>query len=262
MVIYYFSGTGNCYFVAKTIAKEVGESAKIVPIGSAYLNGEFMTEEETVGFVYPAYAYGLPKIVRQFVKKLQAENVKYAFGIVTYGTRPGSVHGGLKRLLKKRGIKLNYTAKIKSVENFAPIFKIVNEEKQKTILSTNQKKAVEIAQDIKNNTHNKFRSRFVITPIFSGLFNVVGIWLLPKLYRVKGCDKCGICQKVCPMSNIEMKKKRPKFKKNCNICTACMQVCPKKAIRLLRATKKARRYFNPDVNLKEFMKENKLKKDA
>ncbi|MCL1901449.1 MAG: EFR1 family ferrodoxin, partial [Firmicutes bacterium] len=246
---------GNCYFVAKTIAKEIGENAKIIPIGRAYLNGEFKTDEETLGFVYPAYGYGLPKIVRQFVKKLQAQNAKYVFGIVTYGTRPGSVHGALKKLLKKKRIKLNYATGIKSVENFAPMFKMSDEEKVTTIIDGNEKKAIEIAQEIKSNTSNKFKSLFIFTPIISALF-IMATRILPRLFVIRGCNKCGTCIKVCPMANIEMKKKKPKIKKRCNVCTACMQVCPKKAIRLLRATKKARRYFNPKVSLKEFIKEN------
>ena len=252
MVIYYFSGTGNCYFVAKTIAKEI-DDARIVAIGRAYINGEFKTEDESIGFVYPSYGYGLPKIVRQFVKKLEAKNAKYVFGVVTYGTRPGSVHGGLKRLLKKKGIKLNYAKNIKSVENFVPMFKMVNEEKAKEILKGNEEKAKEIAKDVKNQVHNKFRTRYILAPIFNILFNGIATRVLPKLFVVRGCNECGLCKNVCPMSNIDIVKRKPKFRKRCNVCTACMQVCPIKAIRLLRATKKARRYFNPEVSLTEFV---------
>lgn len=252
MVIYYFSGTGNCYFVSKMIAKEIGENVKIVPIGHAYRNGLFETASDSIGFVYPAYAYGLPKVVRQFVKKLKAPNVKYAFGIVTYGTRPGSVHGGMNRLLKKKKIKLNYAGRIKSVENFTPIFKIADEDKVKKLIENTKNEAIKIAGDIQNEVNNKFKKHFVMTALISSLFIVIATWLLPKLFKVRGCDDCGLCKKVCPMSNIDMVKGKPKFRKYCNVCMACINVCPKKAIRLFRATKKSRRYFNPEVSLSEF----------
>jgi len=254
MTIYYFSGTGNSYFVSKIIAQKINENVQIVPIGYAYKNALFNTNEESIGFIYPSYAYGLPKIVRQFVKKLNIKCAEYVFSIVTYGSKPGSVHGGLNRLLKKKKIKLNYAAGIKSVENFVPMFKMADEEKTKILIEHTENAAGEIAEDIKNRVQNKFKIRFILMPLISGIFNVFATKLLPKFFRVKGCNACGLCKRVCPMFNIDIIKNKPKFKRNCNVCTACMQACPKKAIRLLRATKNSKRYFNSKVDFAELNK--------
>jgi flavodoxin len=52
-IIYYFSATGNCFEVARTIASEI--EAKLEPITPITPNTPTQTDSPTIGFIYPTY---------------------------------------------------------------------------------------------------------------------------------------------------------------------------------------------------------------
>lgn len=52
-IIFYFSGTGNCLHVARTIAKKMG-GAQILPMASL-LEPKLEGKYGSVGFIYPTY---------------------------------------------------------------------------------------------------------------------------------------------------------------------------------------------------------------
>ena len=72
-MIFWFSGTGNSFVVAQELAEGLGE--QIMPISRAI--GELpeevlflMGKEKRIGFVFPVYAWGPPKMILEFVKRL------------------------------------------------------------------------------------------------------------------------------------------------------------------------------------------------
>ena len=69
-MIFYFSATGNCKYVADRIAAATGN--KTVSIADCRKNNRFSFDEsdKTAGIVSPTYAWGLPILVREFLEKL------------------------------------------------------------------------------------------------------------------------------------------------------------------------------------------------
>ena len=69
-MIFYFSATGNCKYVAERIAAARGD--KTVSVADCCKSGSFSFEKtgKTVGIISPTYAWGLPVIVREFLQKL------------------------------------------------------------------------------------------------------------------------------------------------------------------------------------------------
>ena len=65
------------------------------------------------------------------------------------------------------------------------------------------------------------------------------------------CIKCGLCAKVCPVANIEMKDSVPVWLSHCQHCMACLQWCPVEAIQYKKATLGKKRYRHPDVSEKD-----------
>ena len=63
-----------------------------------------------------------------------------------------------------------------------------------------------------------------------------------------------MCEKVCPVDNIEVDTK-PVFKSNCQQCLSCINNCPQNAIRL-KGEKSKTRFINQNIALKEIIDSN------
>ena len=69
-MIFYFSGTGNSLYAAKSIAEYNGE--KLISIASIMKSKDGcyeynLTKDEVIGFVFPIYAWAPPKMVISFI---------------------------------------------------------------------------------------------------------------------------------------------------------------------------------------------------
>jgi len=68
--IYYFSGTGNSYAVARDIAQRI--KAKLESIPNVMSAGKIHVDYDCIGIVFPSYIAaisGVPQIIERFVKK-------------------------------------------------------------------------------------------------------------------------------------------------------------------------------------------------
>jgi len=256
-VVFYFSGTGNSLKVAKTIAKELGNTEII----SMAKSGKHVLEKkyDTIGFVYPTYFWGLPKKVIEFVSNLDFSDNKnsYNYVIATYG---GSVGNAINQiyelLLYKHNVKLNFAQKLQMFSNYVIMYdmnKAVNK-----ITEKSDKNLIPIINSIKNRKNNSV-NRF--TKIFGFINNnfIKKVSTMDKDYTVNNnCTGCGICKEVCPVKNIEMINKKPQFNHNCENCIACIQFCPQKAINYKNKTQNRGRYTNPEINYKELSEKNDM----
>ena len=43
------------------------------------------------------------------------------------------------------------------------------------------------------------------------------------------CIKCGLCSKLCPVNNIDMKE-YPEWHNSCELCMRCLSFCPVNAV--------------------------------
>ncbi|MBR3292863.1 MAG: EFR1 family ferrodoxin, partial [Oscillospiraceae bacterium] len=57
-----------------------------------------------------------------------------------------------------------------------------------------------------------------------------------KLKISDSCVGCGLCSKVCPMENIQVKDNLVISGSRCTMCYRCISLCPQKAITLLGDT--------------------------
>ena len=252
-IIFYFSGTGNCLQVSKELAKELGE-CEIVSMGS-HKGYELNDDYESVGFIFPTYFQGIPDKVRKFISKLKSNGSNtYCYAITTYGLLVGNALSQINRLLFNQGIHLNYSAKLEMFSNYVVMYNM-----KKNVDAITSKSLVElkpIIQAIKLKTNNSIKKE---NSIFAWYYQkrICNIHDEDKNFVVSNeCISCGICEKVCPVKNIQMKNKKPTFQHNCEQCMACIQFCPKKAINYKTVTKKRRRYTNPSIDYKELHQRN------
>lgn len=250
--IFYYSGTGNCLFVAKTLAQKInGQHLNIF---------EYQKEQEidsdVIGFVFPCYAYTYPKILNKLIKQISfSKKPKFVFCIITYGSTFGRAGIQFVKRLEKTGLKADYMTGILMPENYIAIFKPDRESVIDTKLHNAKVSIDKIAQDIINRVqyfeqHNRlldYIKTAVVGTIFNGFLNFSHIFFKAN----KSCSSCGICVKVCQVNNIVIKNGKPKWKGHCTQCMACLNWCPQKCIDYTPITKKRERYTNPEVTLKE-----------
>lgn len=92
-VIFCYSGTGNCLDMAKTIARELGDTDIILMRGEPAVTD--VRDAKRVGFVFPCYGGGLPGGVEASLRKIQVGLTAYTFGVCQYAGYMGS---GLHKL--------------------------------------------------------------------------------------------------------------------------------------------------------------------
>ena len=254
-LIFYFSGTGNCLKVAKTISENI-ENTEIIPMGSGNIY-EFNENYESIGFVYPVYFAGIPAKAADYISKLAFPKDKniYYYTINTCGSIVGNGFAQLKELLEEKEVRLDYSAKLKMFSNYVVMYNM--KENVKEISEKSDKDLIPIIKDIKSKNKTKtgksnsllkwwYNKEMKAVPAKDRFFNVSD-----------DCISCGICVNVCPVNNIKLENKKPVFLNHCEQCTACIQYCPKKAINFKNKTQNRRRYTNPDISWKELSEKNK-----
>jgi ferredoxin len=250
MKIFYFTATGNCLYVAKRIGGELYSIPQMIK------EEKFEFEDDAIGFVFPCYGFGMPRIVKEFIQKSKLK-ANYFFSIMTYGNKPGAGLQRMEEIGVEAGIRFNYTNEIVMIDNFLPIFKMEDQLKKE-----NSKKIEEqlgpIIMDIANR-ENKLTRKGVLSNILSKGGQRLGERLSfnygHKHFIVQDqCNGCKVCEKVCPTGNIRVAKK-PEFAHQCQMCFACIHHCPANVIHLKSEKSKAR-FINQHVQLKEIIDAN------
>jgi ferredoxin len=252
-IVFYFSGTGNSLRVAKTVAKEL-ENGEVVPMAKPF---DLTKKYDSIGFVYPTYFWGLPKRVIEFVENIKLDHNRdtYYYSITTYGGSAGNaVYQLYELLLARQGIKLNYGAKLQMFSNYVILYDM--SKKIDEITNRSNEKLVPILDSIKMRKNNRINK-------LTGIFKFINTNFIKKVSEMdkdftvnSDCTGCEICEKVCPVKNIEMVNSRPRYNHHCEQCIACMQYCPQRAINYKDATQSRGRYTNPEISYRELSEYN------
>jgi len=249
-VVFYFSGTGNSLYAAKRISKELG-NCEIMSMAKPF---DSVKLYDSVGFIYPTYYFGMPKKVIEFVENLKPNNKKdtYYYSITTYGGFAGNaVNQMYELLLARHGIKLNYGEKLKMYANYVVAYDM--SERVDEITKKSNEKLAPIINSIKKRKGNRINK---LTGIFKSMNEkfIKEVSNMDKDFTVNdNCTGCSICEKVCPVKNIEMVNNRPEYKHHCEQCVACIQFCPQKAINYKNLTQNRKRYTHPEISYNDFL---------
>ena len=248
--IYYFSATGNSLWSAKKIAGGIDEKSELINIGIEAQKEKISIEADAVVLLFPAYAYGPPLIIRDFLRRAEIKTPYFA-AFVTFGTSPGGALAEISRILKRKKIRASWFGRIPAVENYIAIFgpqKAATIERRVEMQRKASEEAVRVIVERKTNRVFGFRpfSAFV-----SLLFSI-GVKVFYNWYRVDAvCNGCGICEKVCPVSAVTLREGRPVFSKKCEHCQACLSWCPREAISFGRIKPGIPRYHHPEIGLND-----------
>ena len=252
-MIFYFSGTGNSLYVAQTIAKDLDE--KLISI-SEELSSESdfvytLKQTERIGFVFPVYAWGLPKIVSMFINKMSFKNYEsnFVFFAATCGDDIGCTRRLFEKEIRKKSLMLNSAYSIVMPDCYIslPGFDVDTTEVRSKKLAEAPLILRYVVKEIKERRRGIFRLKpgpyaWAKSYILRPLFNAFLMSDKPFLSTDK-CNGCGKCERVCPLHNIDCSDKRPKWKGNCTGCLACYHNCPTNAVQYGKRTKGKGQYL-------------------
>src|SRR6056297_636454 len=103
--VFYFSATGNSLYAAKKITEKIGYT-DMIPI-SKIKKQNTIIDGEKVGFIFPVYAWGMPRIVEEFMKNIKFKKNPYIFAVATCAGTPGGVLKKISKILDRKDVKLN-----------------------------------------------------------------------------------------------------------------------------------------------------------
>lgn len=250
-MILYFSGTGNCKYVAQRIAEALHDRMISIEEASPLLR---LREGEPLGFVTPTHWWELPVLMRAFMQSLTvtSPHEPYTFLVVTYGTTPGCCGEDARHILKKRGIALNAAFSVQMPDSWTPVFDLSDPQKVARLTARAEKSIEWLLPRLRNRemgNHTEGRlpywTRFV-TDIFLNQERKT-----KHFYVEDTCIGCGLCARRCPVQAIEIKDNKPVWVKDqCALCFRCLHHCPRFAIQYGSGrTKQHGQYVNPHVKV-------------
>ena len=232
-MILYLSGTGNSKYVAKRIADALGDA--LVNLNDRIKASDTSSVEtgERVIIVTPTYAWRIPRVVCDWLRKTELRGAKRSWFVMTCGSEIGNADKYNRELCTEKGLSCMGTAQIVMPENYIAMFSAPQADKARQIVAKAKPdidraiaaiQAGECFAPTRNNLYDRLMSG-PVNPIFYKFFVKADAFTVSD-----ACIGCGQCAKLCPMNNVTLKDGKPVWGKACTHCMACICYCPKEAI--------------------------------
>ena len=251
-MVFYFSGTGNSRFVARRIAKAVGQEAVDITTYTKTMDRPDFTDSGVYVFVCPSYMSAPARAITDFIEWADFPSGIKAYFIVTCAASMGITPKVASELCNKKGFEFMGAAQIEMPQNYIALFTTKEVEENIDIL---EKAEIEIERlSALINKGEKIECKKIGRVEYSVTKWVRDVYYknFMKTTKFKATDKCISCQKcvkICPLSNITMKDGKPSWGSKCTHCMACINQCPKDAIEYGKGSAGKPRYKGPEANL-------------
>jgi flavodoxin/Pyruvate/2-oxoacid:ferredoxin oxidoreductase delta subunit len=235
-VIFYFSGTGNTWWVADRIKKQLdarninADTVSIDTVDAKKANWWIKTAD-LVFFGWPVYFSYAPEPMKRFVDNLlPIEKGKHIHVFCTQAVFSGDGAWVLRKSFKEKGLIID------SAQHF-----IMPSNKKVYSGDAGAAKAESIMEACGSQVDRYVeglligKARIMGKNSFAlGAMQRAPFGMFSKSYKRMGVDKtkctrCGVCAQLCPSGNISMSD-YPEFADKCSHCLRCYAFCPVNAV--------------------------------
>ncbi|MBR4468229.1 MAG: EFR1 family ferrodoxin [Bacteroidales bacterium] len=256
-MIFYFSGCGNSKHVAETIAAGLNDTLTFIPEAAREGRYEYeLAEGERLGFVFPIYSWAPPRLVLDFVEKLNINvgpstgsgTLPYTYFACTCGDNCGLTEKVFRKAVEEKGWSLSACFSVQMPETYIGMagFKLDTPE--------NAQLKIERADDLLRKDITRLINREGFSEMVVGSLAWLKTYMVnpgfnrsatddSKYHVTEACVHCGKCAEVCPLKNITMEDGHPKWNGHCTMCMGCYHHCPVNAIQYSKATEGKGQYY-------------------
>jgi ferredoxin/flavodoxin len=245
--IIYFSSSNNTKYICELVSKGLnycGFESQLLPIQKIDEHPNIIQNSECFGIGSPIYAMNFTPNIRKWMfkianKKIPNRSNKKFFLIDTNASLPGGAIPRAKQILRKSGYNFIGGLEIR-VPTFDSVFWVdyfnrvswnINEIKRAFYFG--KQIALKLQGKIKNDAIKEYQ----IMPFGKIMSYILG-YLEPLFYQFitkfmvhnpTKCNKCGICESLCPTGAINIDKDIYFNPEKCIFCFLCFRKCPKGA---------------------------------
>ncbi len=200
----------------------------------------------------------MPRIVEEFVSRLNFSEKPYVFAIATCVAIQGNTLKDLRRVLRAKQVDLNAGFAVKAGRSSLMRLNaldniIIRLDRQRLRLKPAEERMDVMVKIVKSRANYSPETSSWSANLFGSLLHNLAIKKFKSMdmeFMVNdSCTACGNCANICPRSNIEIKDGHPVFHHDCELCHACIQWCPNFAIRHPNFDEKLTQYRNSNVKL-------------
>ena len=249
-MIFYFSGTGNSRFVAKGIAREIGQEAVDITTYTRTMERPDFTDTGVYVFVCPSYMSAPARAMTDFVEWAGFPQGVKAYFIVTCAASMGITPRVSSEICDKKGMKFMGAEQIEMPQNYIAHFTTKQVEENIDIIEKAENEIERISGLIRNGEVLECKKIGAVEYSVTKWVRDVYYKDFMKTKKFRATDKCiacGKCTKVCPLSNITIENKRPVWGDKCTHCMACINQCPVDAIEYGKGSVGKPRYKGPEA---------------
>jgi ferredoxin len=261
----YFSGTGNSWKVLDSCKDVFIENHHLVSISQIKTNEQLPSDADLIGFCFPVYAFGIPRICRRYLNQLQKFNKpQHVFVIITAGKHDeaGFSVRQCEKILKKKNCSVIYSAVVEMPINWTTYMNPPSKDEAIKIIGKGVEEAKIISENIINgnckqhifNIPQRYgRFRFYKEYYLFKYLGIQNMWRSFNVYS--SCNGCGLCERICPTNSIKIRNDKPEWSSTCEQCMRCVNYCPNEAIyqSMGGGTSGRNRYHIPDFQPQKYI---------